>query len=153
VLQSSFAGALGCAVHLPFATISADALGRAPLPHAPSKTDGSYWKGGGGAGIEIPIPWLASLVRGGYAYSQTEFSPMHIVWDDSDAPRDATVIALRDRHLLTAGYSLIIAGSVSLEAAYGYQAWEFLSRHPDWENDSKETHRWHRAMVSVSIRY
>ncbi|MBN2035263.1 MAG: hypothetical protein JW768_00840 [Chitinispirillaceae bacterium] len=153
VLKSSLSGGLGCALHLPFATISADAVGRAPLPDAPATTDGSYCKGGGGAGIEVPIPWLASLVRGGYAYSQTDLSPMHIVWDEEGVENEGNISALRDRHLFTAGYSLLIAGGILFEAAYGYQAWKFLYRDPDWENGITESHRCHRAMASVSIRY
>jgi hypothetical protein len=153
VLKSSFSGAFGVAFLLPFATIAADASARAPLSDALPHSDGSYWKGGGGIGIEAPLPWIASLVRGGYAYSQSDLSPMLIVWDEGGVDDEGTVSLFHGRHLLTAGYSLLIGSGVSLEAAYGYQVWDFSLHDADWVGDVKEAHGRYRVMVSAAIRY
>jgi hypothetical protein len=152
-LKSSLAGSLGLALLLPYATISIDASGREPISGAREKSDGSYWKGGCGIGFEAPLPWIASLVRCGYSYSQLDLIPVIIVWDDPGADTKETVTGFHGRHLLTAGYSLLTSGGVSLEAAYGYQFWNFTTSSPDWEAESKEIHAQHRIMISASIRY
>jgi hypothetical protein len=153
VLKSSFSGTFGAALLLPFATVSVDASGRAPLSDALPESDGSYWKGGGGIGLEAPLPWIASLVRGGYAYNQSDLSPMLIVWDGGIVDTEGTVSVFHGRHLFTAGYSLLLGNGISLEAAYGYQVWDFSLRDADWEGDVKEVHGRHRLMVSAAIRY
>jgi len=153
VLKSSFSGAFGVAINAPFATIVADVTARAPFSGAPPHSDGSYWKGSGGMGLEVPVPWIASLVRGGYSYSKFDLSPMQIDWDEGGVDPGEKITVLRNRHLVTGGYSLLLGSSISLEAAYGYERWSFSSTDPEWESEIVERHYTHRAMASVAIRY
>jgi hypothetical protein len=153
VLESPFIGAFGVAANAPFATVSADVTARAPFADAPLHTDGSHWKGGGGVGLEIPVPWIASLMRGGYSYSQFDSSPMQIDWDEWGIDPGEKATVLRNRHLVTAGYSLLCGSSFSLEAAYGYERWDFTLHDADWESDIKEAHVRHRVMISAAVRY
>jgi hypothetical protein len=153
VLQLPLTGAFGIAINAPFATITADATARAPFSGAPPYSDGSYWKGGGGMGLEVPVPWIASLVRGGYSYSKFDLSPMQIDWDEGGVDPGEKITVLRNRYLVTGGYSLLLGSSISLEAAYGYEHWSFSSTEPEWESELVERHYTHRAMASVAIRY
>jgi hypothetical protein len=153
VLQLPFIGAFGVAVNAPFATITADATARAPFSGAPLHSDGSYWKGGGGMGLEVPVPWIASLVRGGYSYGQFDLSSMQIDWDEWGVDPGEGISVLRNRHLFTAGYSLLFGGSISFEAAYGYERRSFSSTDPAWESEIVERHHTHRVMASAAIRY
>jgi opacity protein-like surface antigen len=152
-LNSSWNAAIGAAVHLPWATISVDGTGRAPYRNAPDHTDASWWKGGLRAGCELPLPWISSLLRGGYAFQQLDQAAMRITWDDYGVDPEQTIAVVRNRHLVTAGYSLLLAGSISIEAAYGYQLREFSSTDPEWRSVIEERHAAHRVMASVAIRY
>lgn len=153
-LESPFSGAVGVALQLPFFTVTSDLTFRAPLgSDAPSGSDLSYWKEGLGIGLEAPLKWLASVVRGGYAYSQFDPASMHIKWDDPSIDTGVTVIGLRGNHLLTVGYSLFAGNSISLDMAYGYVISEFSLAYADWQNIQTVKNTWQRGMVSLSIRY
>ncbi|MBN1128886.1 MAG: hypothetical protein JXA71_07865 [Chitinispirillaceae bacterium] len=152
-LNSSWNGALGAALHLPYATVSLEAIARAPYRNATPHTDASYWKGGLGAGCELPLPWISSLLRCGYAFQQIDQAAMRTTWDDGGVDPEEKIAVLRGRHLMTAGYSLLASGGISLETAYGYQVWEFPSTDPAWSSMIGERHSAHRVMASVAIRY
>lgn len=153
VLKSGFSGAFGAAVQTPYTTISVDATFRSPISGAPKGSDPSYWKEGIGAGIEIPIRPLASVLRGGYSYAQFDLSPMRIDWDENPGESPTRYSALRDRHLYTAGYSLMLGNRASLDLAYGQFLWEFSSTQPDWPKPVTERHDLGRGAMSISIRY
>jgi hypothetical protein len=153
VLRSGFAGAAGIAVKLPSMTASCDLSFSAPVSGAPQGSDMDKWKCGAGAGIEVPLRALAGVARCGYAWSMLGLSSMAIRWDDIGFDEGGSVRVIRNRHLVTAGYSLFIGSSVSLELAYGAGFWKFATRSPDWQNETIERHTLQRGMMSLSIRY
>jgi hypothetical protein len=152
-LKSSLSGAIGAAYTLPFMTLSSDITFRSPLPDALPKSDAAYWKEGIGLGVEVPVRWVSSILRGGYSYSQFDPSSMQITWDGGVVDLDPTYTVLHDRQMFTIGYTLLAGPAISLDAAYGYTLWKFSSMDGDWQNAISENHGMQRGMISLSIRY
>jgi hypothetical protein len=151
-LRSSFAGAVGAALELPFVIISADVSFRSPLPGA-RPGSASSWKGTVGMGVEVPLRALASVVRGGCAYGALDLSSMHIAWDGSGAEAAEPLTVVHNSRLFTAGYSLYIGTALSLDLAWEGRFWAFSTGDPLWQGDIVERHSLQRGVASISIRY
>jgi hypothetical protein len=150
VLQSGFSGALGAALQMPYMTVSSDIRFRSPISNAPR---GSHWKAGAGIGAEVPLRRLASVIRCGYSWSELDLSSMQIKWDEGGVEAPEPLMVLRNEHLFTAGYSLFLGSTVSLELAYGYCFWKFSTSDPAWQSAITEQHTLQRGMMTISIRY
>ena len=153
VLWSGLSGAAGIALKLPSMTVSGDWTSRGPISGAPQGSDIDGWKFGAGAGVELPLRPLASVVRCGYSYSELGLTSMAIAWEEGGYEEAEAPRAVQNRHLFTAGYSLFLGSSVSLELAYGAGFWKFATGDPDWQNEITERHVFQRGVMSISIRY
>jgi hypothetical protein len=146
-------GALGVAATLPYLTVTSDVAVRTPHPEALESSPLGEWKKSAGIGIEVPIRPISTVLRGGYAFNQLDLYPMKIEWEDDDLGEDPSYTTRADKHLFTAGVSVLAQEIIAFEAAYGYSFWEFSNSSSSWKNDLITFQNMHRAMFSVSFRY
>jgi hypothetical protein len=153
-LRSPFSGAVGVAMRLPYLTISTEGTLRAPFANVASGSAQGSWQEGFGVGVEVPAPWISSLVRMGYSIQQLDIESMEIRWDDPSqngaSESDATV---RNRQLFTIGYSIFLTKSMLCEVAYGYRSWEFRKSNADWQSTVDVEHEVHQIETSLAIRW
>lgn len=89
-MYSSFSGAWGVSSTLPFCTISAELRTTMPfdiifpLEEIPSSSQASYFKTGGGAGIEVPLIGVPVITRLGYSYDELDVHQWIYVPNESD---------------------------------------------------------------------
>lgn len=154
LLKSSLSGGAGLAYTLPFSTISADVQFRSPNPEI---EDGalSHWKGGAGAGIEIPVPKTNILLRGGYSWKQADLFPFAefdsrnvLVKGDQNAASDA-----EDVNMFSAGATFLISDVIQLECAYTNTRFALKTVDPDWKNVLDKKTNLHRGNVTVTVQY
>ena len=156
-LLSSYSGAIGAAMRLPFLTVSTELRARAPYDIAypdekiPQSSAAAQMKMGAGIGVEVPIYMSKVLVRGGYSWDQydpfvfvRQYDNENIIWDE-DALND-----YKFRSLVTCGLAYV-DDNWCIEGAYGYQTWNFDSK---FDNVIlAEHHQLHRFTISFAVRY
>jgi hypothetical protein len=153
VMTSGFSGATGMAWKMPWVTLTSDLVFRAPLSHAPAASDLAHWRAGAGLGVEIPLRWMASIVRAGYSRRHGDLSAMQLWWDGSGPDPADPVTLVRDWRLLTAGYTLFIGKTVSFDIAYGNLTHTLSTSYADWQSPMVEDHSLQQGTVTLSIRY
>jgi long-subunit fatty acid transport protein len=146
-LESSLSGAVGVEIPLDFIRLEATARIRAPHEGQPGNSEASFWKAGGGGGVEMPIRIIPLLLRAGYGYD--EFDPYVYLFKYRHSTAQAVDFkARRNRQLITAGAEYSMDKQLSIEATYGYSFWE-LSTSPDLV----EKQRLHRVAIGISAHY
>lgn len=165
-LYSSYSGAGGVSVTLPFVTIAAE--GRVTLPldflfpseDIPSNSQASRFKKGGGIGFEFPVVAFPMLVRLGYSYDELDFyqyvvrydkrgSESEFNWYDDDGYGfvDKGMKVDKDRQQFTAGIGFF-SSSASFDISYGYQFWGIITN-----ENLKQKYNVHRVSTSLSMRF
>ena len=146
-LESAPSGAVGLHVPLRFIRLNGDARFRAPYDGQPETSEASFWKVGGGCGVEVPVRFVPLLVRAGYSFD--EFDPyVYLFKYNRSAPQVVDFTASRNRQLITAGAEYSLDRQISVEAAYGYSFWE-LSTPPGLT----EKQHVHRGTVGISAHF
>lgn len=144
----------GLAVRLPFITVSGDASVGSPFPLADERSLLSRWRGRGSVGVEVPIPFTPLLVRGGYSLAQLDPTPYQIEWEGDIEPRALSYFEA-DGYVqgITGGLGVMIKDKAILEAGYGRVQRSFFSHNDEWRKSVHDILTYHRALVSLSIRY
>lgn len=152
-IKSSLSGALGIATTLSFATITADVNFRSPNPDV-DFGDLAYWKTGAGAGIEIPLRKLNTILRGGYNRQELDIYP-YADYIDNQVQIDKTIITsgTKDLQTFTCGITFILSNSITIDGAYAYSNFSILTSDLKWRNALAEEYTNQRGAVTVSVRY
>ncbi|HEX3018658.1 MAG TPA: hypothetical protein VHP36_00075 [Chitinispirillaceae bacterium] len=161
-MYSSYSGAGGISLTLPFLTISAE--GRAVFPFSfvfpseeiPKSSQAGYFKVGGGLGMEFPVPKMPVLVRAGYSIDEIDlhrfvfkYGKNKIAWGDDDFNID------KNRHQISAGV-VFFSSSMSLDISYGYSMWEISKNFKygyNYDGNIKQDYSLHKIMTSLAIRF
>jgi hypothetical protein len=153
-LLSSYSGALGIAVKLPYLTATSEVRARAPYDvvfideQIPKSSPAAHSKMGAGLGLEAPIPVSKMVFRCGYSWD--EYDPFLFIskydGESTDWGTDG-VTAKNGRNLFTGGLAYV-ANNWCLEAAYGYQIWKL-----DTKGTLAENHNLQRFSLSFSLHY
>jgi hypothetical protein len=153
-LLSSYSGAVGVAVKLPYLTITSEARARAPYDlvfpdeQIPASSPAAHVKMGAGLGLEAPLFNTKFVARCGYSWDQ--YDPFIFVRKyDNESINWAMdgLTSRKDRNLVTGGLAYVDK-NWCLEGAYGYQTWKLDRRETLTEN-----HKLHRFTLSFSIHY
>lgn len=168
VLTSSFSGAMGAAVLLPFGTVSTEFRFRAPYDYLypadniPENSPAHYFKNGGGIGVEIPVMKTNVLLRGGYSLDEFDLYQYAMKYDYEPVGAEFTgdsitgswgtdgIAVNKNRQELTFGLAYVL-NTFSLEATYGYQFWK-LTTNGNIGNLHEDEHL-QRFLFSVSTRF
>jgi hypothetical protein len=157
-LYSSYSGAVGVAVRLPFLTASSELRARAPYDIIfidekimPSSNPALKVKMGAGVGVEAPVFNSKVVARAGYSWDQYDPFPYVRKYDNDNYDIWSTNnrTATKDLSLITAGLGYVDS-KWSLEGAYGYQAWTLETQR---EATLVEKHNQHRVALSFSVHY
>ncbi len=151
-LISSLSGAIGVATKLPFATISADLNFRSPNPDVDEGIL-SYWKAGGGIGIEVPLQAANAIIRGGYHYQELDFYPYAEYRDDELFIDPIITDDKNNLQMFTTGITFILSKSITFDAAYVFSNYSIVTIDRSWKNNITESYDRHRAAATISIRY
>lgn len=159
-MTSSYSGAAGASLILPFLTLSTEC--RVTLPfdfvfpseNIPSNSQAGYFKVGGGAGVEIPVVVLPIIFRVGYSIDELDlhtYAFQYLMedgeeWSEIDWS-DGGIKVNRNKQQITAGLGFS-GSSVSFDLSYGYSTWGIVTR-----NILKQDYDNHRLMASLAIRY
>jgi hypothetical protein len=157
-LYSSYSGAMGVAVRMPFLTVSTELRARAPYDIAypdwkiPSSSAAAHVKMGAGLGLEAPIFTSKWVARCGYSWDQ--YDPYAFVRKYDHEPMSWDMFGLsskQDRNLLTGGIAYVDK-NWCIEGAYGYQLWKLDTQ---WDSNIvlKENRNMNRFTLSFSIHY
>jgi hypothetical protein len=152
-MRSSFTGALGFALRLPFVTVSTEGGFRAPFAEANEKSPRAYWKGGAGVGAEAPIPHTPLVLRAGYAWRQLDLHPYLLEWDNNEKGYEPRLSDEEDVKRISGGMAVLFKDILALEATYRYSWWGATVHSPEWKNAVREDHTTHRVLMSFSFRY
>ena len=157
-LLSSYSGALGVAVKIPFLTISSEVRARAPYDLAypgqriPTSSPAAHMKMGAGIGLEVPLLNTKWVARGGFSWDEYDpfvfvrkYNGENISWDTEG------LSAKRGRNLWSGGLAYV-EKNWCLEGAYGYQSWKLDTQY-DQNIYLKENYNLNRFTLSLSIRY
>ncbi len=157
-LLSSYSGAMGVAVKLPYLTVSSELRARAPYDIAypderiPSSSPAAHVKMGAGLGLEVPLFNTKWVARCGYSWDEYDpfvfvrkYDHENIIWDMDG------LSARQDRNLLTGGIAYVDK-NWCVEGAYGYQAWK-LDTQFDRNVTLGENYNLNRFTLSFSIHY
>jgi hypothetical protein len=153
-LLSSYSGAMGVAVKLPFLTASSEVRARAPYDlvypdeQIPKSSPASHAKFGAGIGLEAPVPMSKLAVRCGYSWDQ--YDPFLFVSKYDEETTDWTtggLTAKNDRNLFTAGLAYV-ENSWCIEGAFGHQTWKL-----DTKGTLTEDHILNRVTLSLSLHF
>lgn len=159
-LYSSYSGAVGFSVNLPFMIISSEA--RATLPFTwtfpteiiPENSQAHNTKLGGGVGVEIPIVRTPMLIRLGYSYDELDLHQYVIKVDGAIDWSDDGVSVDKDRQSFNAGIGFVTQ-YFTFDITYGFQIWGIntidvsTANSPVLHQDYFEN----RASVSFALRY
>jgi hypothetical protein len=163
-LLSSYSGALGFALKLPYVTVSSEVRARAPYDmvyadeNIPTSSPAAHARVGFGAGAEVPLFSTKWVARAGYSWD--EYDPFQFVRkytpkysDEKDAIdwNTGAMSAKKARNLLSAGLAYV-ENRWSVEGAYGYQTWE-LNTQVDQGALLEENYALQRFTLSLSIHY
>lgn len=164
-MYSSYSGAAGISLTLPFMTFSAE--GRATLPYTfafpsediPVNSQASNYKIGAGVGVEFPISGLPMVLRAGYSYDEVDYHKYLIkydgeddfIWDDDNYYTD------RNKHLITAGAGFF-SSYLSCNISYSFSTYKIkhqinLVQGEDTMEDLSQDYRSHKLMISLALRY
>ncbi|MDO5577206.1 MAG: hypothetical protein Q4F84_09010, partial [Fibrobacter sp.] len=170
-MYSSYSGAGGVSVTLPFVTISAEGRVTLPLDYLfpsediPSNSQASLFKKGGGIGLEFPVVAFPMLVRLGYSYDELDFYQYVVRYDKRDLETefnwyevdeygnadknfvDKGMKVDKDRQQFTAGIGFFNS-SVSFDISYGYQFWGIITK-----ENLKQKYNMHRVSTSLAMRF
>jgi hypothetical protein len=152
-LISSFAAAIGASLRLRFLTMAAEIHGRAPYSmvyldqRIPAESPAAYAKGGGGAGIEVPLP-TRTLVRAGYGVDQPDAYAFARLYDGANADWGLGGLAYQGYRQQFAFGICQMVNDFSIEAAYGVQLFG-LTKNKTLSSD----HALQRILVSVALQY
>jgi hypothetical protein len=157
-LLSSYSGAMGVAVRLPYLTVSSEIRARAPYDvvyadeQIPSSSPAAHVRMGLGLGVEAPVSTTKLVVRGGYSWDQ--YDPFLFVRKyDGESISWSTdgLTAKKNRNLLSAGLAYV-DDKWSIEGAYGYQTWTPATQR---ENVPllTENYALNRFTLSFSVHY
>lgn len=152
VFQAPFSGSAGVATTLPFATVTADGYFRAPNPDADSG-DLSYWKIGAGAGVEVPLRIINSIIRLGYSWQELDCYPYGTYLEDELQTDELAITSEMDRYLFTCGITVALNKSISLEGAYGLTMFAINTIDPNWKSPTKQSYSNQRGILTISVRY
>ncbi len=152
-LTSSYSGAVGFSYTLPFMTISIESNADAPHPNAEENSIFTYWKVGGGIGIEIPLFIKSLLLRAGYAIYDYNRTPLLIDYKDLteesfDEGLDLGRTTVNYENFLSAGISYMTNNSISFDVTYNYRFWKVST-----EDILFEKHGLHRILTSLAFRF
>jgi hypothetical protein len=168
VLASSFSGAMGAAVSLPFGMVSTEFRFRAPYDYLfpedniPENSPARHFKNGGGIGAEIPLLKTNVLLRGGYSLDEFDLYQYAMKYDNEPVGAEFTGDSItgswgtngievnNNRQELTFGLAYVTIG-FSIEATYGYQFWK-LTTNGNIGNLHENEHL-QRIMISLSTRF
>lgn len=170
VLTSSFSGAMGGAITLPFGTVSTEFRFRAPYDYLypeeniPESSPAHFFKNGGGIGVEIPVMKTDVLMRGGYSLDEFDLYQYAMKYDNEPVGAEFTVAGdsitgswgtngidvNSNRQEFTFGLAYVTAG-FSIEATYGYQFWK-LTTNGNIGNRHEDEHL-QRILISMSTRF
>jgi hypothetical protein len=152
-LISSFSAATGASLRLRFMTIAAEIHGRAPYSMVyldqrfPAESPAAYAKGGGAAGIEVPLP-TKTLLRAGYGIDQPDMYAFARLYDGADADWGLGGLAYKGyRQQFTFGVCQMV-NAFCIEAAYGCQIFR-LTKNETLASD----HAIQRIVVSAALQY
>jgi hypothetical protein len=153
-LLSSYTGAVGIALRLPYVTISAEGRARAPFDvvypdeNIPQSSPAAHVKMGAGLGVEAPLFNTKVVARCGFSWDQ--YDPFLFVrtydYDTTNWNMDG-LSGKKDRSLITGGLAYVDK-NWCLEGAYGYQTWKL-----DRNSTLTENHNQHRFTLSFSVHY
>jgi long-subunit fatty acid transport protein len=153
-LVSSYRGALGVSVALPFATVSGEVRGRAPYSMVypnerfASTSSARHFRTGLGAGVEAPLFVEQLLLRAGYSWDEYDMHAFAVTYDGEETDwEDYGIEADRNRHLVTAGAGYL-AGNFCFDLAYAVEVWGLSVREA-----LDEEHVFQRLSFSLSLRY
>lgn len=161
-MYSSYSGAAGFSVNLPFMTISTEA--RATLPFTwvfpigeiPENSQANFTKLGGGVGLEVPVVRTPLLIRLGYSYDQLDLHQYVVEYgyDNTIKWSDDGVSVDKDRQSFNAGIG-IVSQNLTFNLSYGFQTWGIKTIDPSTGN-SPVLHQdffQHRVSTSFALRY
>jgi hypothetical protein len=157
-ILTSISGALGASFELPFMVISTEGDFRSPFPDAARGSPQSYWRVGFGGGVEVPIPVVPLVIRGGYSWHEPDFFPYKIDWndpyiDDFETGEASLFDHTTDIHMITGGLAFLVKDYIALQASYAYSFWRYRVADSEWLNTIDEDHSYHRLIASFSFRY
>ncbi len=152
-IKRPFSGAGGAAFVLPFGTLAVQGTFRAPFFEAAENSPQSYFRLGGSAGLEVPVPYIPVILRAGYKWQQFDWYPYlygegavsHLAQPDIDSDNG--------EHTASLGFAIMFKDAAALEFAYSYFSTDVEIINKDWRNDLLEKHRDHRAQLQLSFRY
>ena len=152
-LISSFNAAIGMSLRLRFMTIASEIHGRAPYSMVyldqrfPAESPAAYAKGGGAAGIEVPLP-TKTLLRAGYGMDQPDMYAFARLYDGAVADWGMGGVAFDGyRQQFAFGVCQMI-NDFCIEAAYGCQLYTLT------KNEALTSgHVFQRILVSASLQY
>jgi hypothetical protein len=158
-LYSSFAGAAGFSLTLPFVIVSTE--GRVTLPFdyrfpskdIPSGSQAAYYKFGGGVGLEVPLVKMPVLLRAGYSFDELDLHQYLIVYDGGDSLfnddvwSDDGIRVDKNKHQFTAGIGFF-SSAVSFDISYGYSTWRLVKK-----ESLTQDYNSHRIIASFALRY
>jgi hypothetical protein len=160
-MYTSYSGALGFSVNLPFMIVSTEA--RATLPFSwvfpigeiPENSQANYTKLGGGVGLEIPVIRTPLLIRLGYSYDELDLHQFAIQYtgDDIDWSDDGVSVD-KNRQSFNAGIG-IVTQNLTFDLSYGFQTWGIETIDPTIVN-SPVLHQdffQNRVSASFALRY
>lgn len=165
-MYSSYMGAAGVALTLPYFTVSTEIRGTLPFGYVfpseeiPQGSQAERFKVGGGVGIEFPIPKMPILIRTGYSYDEIDLH-RYVSKQEGDFSQsswsDENVLIDRDKHQISGGIGFF-SSSVSFDISYCFANWKQTNvivlddSKPIIEN-YKQTYNQHKVMASLAIRY
>ncbi len=154
-LRTPFTGAMGFSYTLPFMTFSVEGRGRAPYPYADEDSQLAEWNSGGSAGVEIPL-FKKLLVRGGYSFDQYEQYPFIVDYEDNSILEGVVAHTdpaepVYDEQWFTAGVAWLTSQGAAFDVSYGYKLYQTKTDYGAFE--LRETHKMHRVVGSISVRY
>lgn len=148
-LSTTWEGALGVSLKLPWLVLSPEASFRAPNPRDTTTTDAAYWKIGAGIGAEVPLGKSGLLVRLGYRFDEYDDKPYSVEYDYDEVAVEQEPVkeVTRDQHAFSGGLAYVTRGALCFELGYSYRMWAYSYGALDQAFAS------HQVMLSVALRY
>ena len=152
-IYSSYSGAAGFSLTLPFLTLSTE--GRYTLPFnyvfpsedIPQSSQANFFKLGGGVGVELPLVVLPVLIRAGYSYDELDLHHFAYKYKGEDIDwSDGGISVDRNINQFTAGLGFA-GSSASFDLSYSLSIWALSA------DALKQDYKSHRVMASFAIRY
>jgi len=157
-IYSSYKGALGAAVTLPFITVSAEARSTMPFGYLfpvedMDNSQASIFKNGVGAGVEVPLVAIPLILRAGYSFDMLDLHPW--VYDYLEPYENKRTIDWSDNgmkvnrnlHRIGAGFGITTA-STSFDLSYGFSTWGITTK-----SHLEQIYVRHRVLASMAVRF